>query len=202
MTSKDIFERNIVEVKLLTEIYRFAKSNLTALDLSDILRSEIVMAVSAFDCLLHDIVKSKMMDKLSEPDSQSKSLQEFPIPLNVVQDLISQPSEEARQTILSVTIKQIIHKDSYQSARNIDNALRLISVNNIWFKIKDRLGLSVEDIKSTLGLIIRRRNKICHEADIDPLTNKKIQIDENDVIDMIDFIHELGIAIYDKIDEL
>ncbi len=57
----DQFNINIETVKHLGVIYSAFENHLTpAVDLSDILRSEIVLAVSALDCFIHDLVRIGM----------------------------------------------------------------------------------------------------------------------------------------------
>jgi hypothetical protein len=62
------------------------------------------------------------------------------------------------------------------------------------------LGASLDDkekyLKQQLSLIVSRRNQIAHEGDFDPLLNEKRDIDKNTVAHIIDFIEDLGCAIY------
>ncbi|MDJ0619190.1 MAG: HEPN domain-containing protein [Calothrix sp. MO_192.B10] len=50
-----------------------------------------------------------------------------------------------------------------------------------------------KDIKQQLNLIVDRRNKIAHEADIDPTLNlgEHWNIDESMVNDAVDFIEQV-----------
>jgi hypothetical protein len=57
---------------------------------------------------------------------------------------------------------------SFQQADKIADAIRLISSVHLWNEVSTRLGIPVVDIKNRLQLIVDRRNKIAHEADIDP----------------------------------
>ena len=55
------FRANIVRVRDLGVIYSALKAQTTgAIDLSDILRTELVMAVSALDHYIHEIVRLGM----------------------------------------------------------------------------------------------------------------------------------------------
>ena len=56
-----------------------------------------------------------------------------------------------------------------------------------------------EDVKTKLGLILLRRNKIAHEADIENLVSmKKTEIERTDVEEVIAFLNNVVLAI-DKI---
>lgn len=54
-----------------------------------------------------------------------------------------------------------------------------------------------KDVKARLKLIVDRRNKIAHEADLDPTSpGFRWRIDGPMVKDAVDFIEHLGDAIY------
>lgn len=72
-------------------------------------------------------------------------------------------------------------------------------MKNIWSKVAKKMEMSTEDVKTNLGLIILRRNKIAHEADIENLVSmKKTEIERTDVEEVIAFLNDVVLAI-DKI---
>ncbi len=59
------------------------------------------------------------------------------------------------------------------------------------------MAMSDSDVRDTLNLIIDRRNKIAHEADMDPsYPNSRWPISENDVEKSVNFIEKLCEAIH------
>ena len=69
-------------------------------------------------------------------------------------------------------------------------------MKKIWSKIGKKIGMSTEDVKTNLGLIILRRNKIAHEADIENLVSmKKSEIERTDVEEVISFLDNAVLAI-------
>lgn len=56
------FKESIESIKSLHALHKHLCSLLPAIDLSEILRAEIVLIVSAFDCFIHDIVRKGVMD--------------------------------------------------------------------------------------------------------------------------------------------
>jgi hypothetical protein len=63
---------------------------------------------------------------------------------------------------------------------------------DLWNEIANKTGKSANDLKKQLDLIVDRRNKIAHEADIDPsFPGNRWPIDEDMVKDAIDFIEKL-----------
>lgn len=72
-------------------------------------------------------------------------------------------------------------------------------MKGIWSKVGKKIGMLAEDVKTKLGLIILRRNKIAHEADIENLVSmKKTEIERTDVEEVIAFLNNVVLAI-DKI---
>ncbi|MBD0303213.1 MAG: hypothetical protein ICV85_13895, partial [Tolypothrix sp. T3-bin4] len=78
---------------------------------------------------------------------------------------------------------------------------RLISNKKLWEEVSinmGRLAKDTEDIKNQLSLIVDRRNKIAHEADIDPSypIGDRWPIDELLVNEAVDFIEQVVESIH------
>ena len=87
---------------------------------------------------------------------------------------------------------------AFQHPDKIADAVRLISDKKLWDCVSGRMSLSKDDVKTRLKLIVDRRNKIAHEADIDPGhpgTGTRWPITRADVDSSLDFIEELCEAI-------
>ena len=57
---------------------------------------------------------------------------------------------------------------SFQQPEKIADAIRLFSDVRLWQEVGRRMSMPEADVKARLKLIVDRRNKIAHEADIDP----------------------------------
>ena len=80
---------------------------------------------------------------------------------------------------------------------SIADAVRLISEVSLWEEVGNRLGMSPQDVRSQLNLIVDRRNKIAHEADSDPTFPGSLwPIDEALVDEAVDFIEQVVESIY------
>ena len=162
------------------------------MDLSEILRAEIVLTVSAFDCFIHDIVRKGVMDIFNANRDENPKYDNLCIPISTVKQMLQADNDLDRNELLEISVKKILSKESYQSPSSIENALQLISIKKIWFSIKDDMHMSSEDIIKKLGIIINRRNKIAHESDIkNHIDTTKNEIEREDVDDVIDFISTL-----------
>ncbi|MBI5914114.1 MAG: hypothetical protein HY842_01960 [Bacteroidetes bacterium] len=187
------FQRNIDSVKVLDAIYAYLNPKVTSFDLSEILRAEYVLIVSAFDCYVHDIVREGMIEIFEGAKSANDKFNDFAIPFKIVNQLLSTNDSNTRKQIIDIAIKEVTSKDTYQAPAKIENALGLIAVKNIWSLIVKELPeySSAKEIRDTLNIIVNRRNKIAHEADIDRATGQKKAINTEDITDALKFIEKI-----------
>jgi hypothetical protein len=68
----------------------------------------------------------------------------------------------------------------------------------LWDEVASKMSKPAKDIKQQLTLIVDRRNKIAHEADIDPTLNigNRWYIDESMVGDTVDFLEQVVESIH------
>jgi hypothetical protein len=89
----------------------------------------------------------------------------------------------------------IIDKHGYltfQQPDDVAEAIRLFSPVALWPEVATRMGLTAENVKTRLSLIIDRRNQIAHEADLDPSFPGILwPISMPDVTSSIDFIERV-----------
>lgn len=91
------FNINIETVKHLGAIHSIFTTQLTpAVDLSDILRSQIVLAVSALDCFIHDLVRIGMSEIFQGSENLPNSFLNYGISIQVVKRILdaSTPDEQ------------------------------------------------------------------------------------------------------------
>ncbi|MEH2169587.1 MAG: HEPN domain-containing protein [Nostoc sp.] len=95
-------------------------------------------------------------------------------------------------------IRERLSYQSFQQPDKIADAIRQISDKKLWDEVATKMSKSSKDIKQQLTLIVDRRNKIAHEADIDPTLNigNRWYIDESMVGDTVDFIEQVVESIH------
>ena len=190
----DIFRSNIQSVKELHALHGHFSNILKAMDLSEMLRSEYVLVISAMDRFLHDIVKERLL-KIDIRDVVNLNIsaqKEYPISLFTVKSLLDSPDELTRNQLLETDLKKSLEKISFQSSKSIESAMTLIGCKKLWSKLGKQLSLPPEDIKKRLDIIIRRRNIIAHQADIsNDVTLEKNNIERLDVDEEIIFIEKI-----------
>lgn len=164
----DAFDASLARVRHLHGLHDALRKQLTsAVDLSDLLRAEIVMSISALDHYIHEISRKGMIECWTGQRPMTQAFEKFPIPISQTRSLASTNPTNAT-AILDSIIRQKHGYESFQKPTKIADAIRLFCSINLWKEVGHILGQSPDDVKNTLGLIIDRRNKIAHEADVDP----------------------------------
>ena len=148
-----------------------------------------MLAVSAFDYYIHEVVKINMIEIFKGNRCMTKSYKNFLISIDSVYQALNTPSSQAW---LENEISLRHSWKSFQHSDNVSDAIKLISDKNIWKEIAKKMTETPNDIKKKLNLIIDRRNKIAHEADIDPsYPGLRWPINESMVEDTIAFIENI-----------
>ncbi len=192
------FETNLASVKQLGIVYSAFKDKVTqVIHLDELLRAELVLAVGAFDCYIHDLVRIGMGVVFKSGQKESNAYLNFGVSLKFVKELIPANSESDRLTLFEQEIRRLHGFKTFQTAKNISQALSFIGIKTLWDKVGNILGMNSADVKTGLNLIIDRRNRIAHESDVDPTLGigNKYPIDFPLVNDAIGFLDSIAHAI-------
>lgn len=191
----DAFNHSLARARHLHGLHQTLKATLTAaVNLSDILRAEVVMAVSALDHYVHEIVRLGMIDCWNGTRPATESFKKFALSIATAKSLAN-PSLAV--TALDSEIRSKHGYASFQKPDKIADAVRLFSSVSLWDAVAGQLGMNPKDVKASLGLIIDRRNKIAHEADVDPSFPGQLwPISDIMVETMVNDINAIGHAIH------
>ena len=191
----DQFRGNLQRVRALGSIYQALNAQTTqALDLSDILRSEWVMAVSALDHYIHELVKLGMLEAYHGNRTQTDAFLRFQITMNSTLQAVRASGND---DWLEGQIRSSHGHLSFQSPDKIADGVRLISGVPLWDEVASRLGTTSQDTREQLRLIVNRRNQIAHESDLDPSYPGILwPINPNMADDAVTFIENVAEAIY------
>ena len=193
----DLFRLSIARVRDLIAVHNSLKAQASSvLDLSDILRAALVLAVSALDYYIHEIVRIGMLEIHRGQRPEPPAFSGFQISLGNARAGIN-----AGQNIDSWLEDEIRQRHSYKSFQQPDaiaDAVRLICDKKLWEEVSINIGRPAKDIKKELSQIVDRRNKIAHEADIDPSypIGDRWPIDELLVNEAVDFIEQVVESIH------
>ena len=190
----DQFRANIQRARSIGSIYQALDSQTTqALDLSDLLRFEWVMAVSALDLYIHELVRLGMVEVYRGNRPQTDAFLRFSITMRLTLKAINDPQDDSW---LEDQIRISHEHQSFQTPDNIANAVRLVSNAPLWNEVSALMGVTSQYTRERISLIVNRRNQIAHSADIDPFGSGLRTIDFNMVDAAVSFIEEIAEAIY------
>lgn len=185
--AKDNFDSNIRSIYNSVSIYQYLENNAKNLDSTILLRSQIVLIVSALDTYVHSAVINKIIELYF---SQSNTELNIEVPLSLMHRM-KDVNETMQKEMLSNYLNEKFSKDSFQSPKSIEYAYSILGIDHIWIRLCSKLGGSAEDIKNTLALIVKRRNKIAHESDWNKITGEYEEIDLNMVLNCKEFVQQI-----------
>lgn len=202
LRAKSRFNKGIERIRKLDTVYLHLVTSIGIphSDVADILRSQIMYLVSAFDKFIHDLVRQGMVDAFLNTRIKTASFKKFSISLEQFHDLTSSSIIPPAQTVFENIVIQNHRHLSFQTPEKVVQALSLVwDEPHKWQKISSSMGLPENDVRVELNNIVIRRNQIVHENDFDLLTNTLQPITHDDVKDSVDFIEKLGGCIYSEV---
>jgi RiboL-PSP-HEPN len=198
--SLTLFSVNMQEAKNLTSLYEYLDSSIKSPhSFDDLLRSQIVYSVSAFDKLIHDVIRIGMMEIFTNRRNPTSKYLTETISTSTYNDLIS-ATVPPKEYIFEKAIVKKLKIVSYQDPDKVSEGLSYIwEEKQKWKKISEKMMTDDGTAKTTLKLIASRRNAIVHEADIDPSTNHKYSISKLECQSITEFLCKCGEAIVDLV---
>ncbi|SRR5712692_4990779 len=193
------FEVNLQSARRLGFIYlAFVDKFTEAITLDDLLRAELVLAVSAVDCYIHDVVRVGMTRCFSAVGGEPNAYLNFGVSLGLAKRIAAEASEPVRLALVEEEIRRLHGFRTFQNAENISQALALIGVKSIWDKVGISLSIRPSDVRTRLDIIVDRRNRIAHESDVDPTMGigMKYPIDHPMVQQAVNFLEQMVKASY------
>jgi len=191
----ETFRSNIQRVRHLGGVNKALLSLTTsALDTSDILRAQIVLSLSALDQYIHEITVIGMVEIFSGARAPTDAFLKYRVSMEFVRDSSLLQDSKA---LFESEVRERHSFLSFQHPDKVADAIRLFSDVQLWKEVAIKLSISAADVKTHLRLIVDRRNKIAHEADIDPsYPGARWPISEHDVDKAINFIESVCEAVH------
>jgi RiboL-PSP-HEPN len=192
----DRFNENIGRARSLSELAESLSRLITdAVDLTDILRASLVLSVSALDNFVHEFVRLGMLEVHRGNRPITDAHISFKIPLSAVKVGIMNNSQD---DWLDQAIREAHCWISFQHPDKIADAIRLISPVKLWERVAFKTGMTAADVKTQLNAIVDRRNKIAHEADMDPTNpGHRWPINIIEIRNAIEFLEKIANAIFE-----
>lgn len=166
-----------------------------ALELDDLYRHSLAGAVSALDTCIHSIVRSGIILQLRgigpKPDAH------LPVATDLFRRWYSRDYSALGEIELS--LRTAHGRWTMQSSKDIADAVKLVSSKPLWISIADQDRQAAGLLKESLDVVVKRRNQIVHESDIDPSTGMKWPINSPLALTAIDVLQERGHAVLDHV---
>ena len=142
------------------------RATTSAVDVGDIQRAAIVMVVSALDHFVHEKVREGMFEALEGTRARTSAFDSFEVAMSLVLQVKGDPAND--DWLDDAITKRHGHRP-FLKTEDIAGAIRLTSEVQLWNEVANHLGYdSAQTLKTDIKLIVDRRNKIAHEADLDP----------------------------------
>jgi hypothetical protein len=161
----DAFHECIERVEHLAGLYKAIASLTTpAVDSSDLLRAQIVLTVSALDFYVHEVTLLGMLEVYTGRRPPTQAFESYRVSVGAM----LAGSSSGGTAWFEDEVRDRHSFLSFQQPDKIADAIRLFSDVKLWQVVAGSLGQTDSAVKATLRLIVDRRNKIAHEADLDP----------------------------------
>lgn len=193
-TAIEAFRASIARVEQLGGLHDAILSLTTkAIDASDILRAQIVLGVSALDYYIHEITVRGMVMVFNGRRPATAAFRKYRISM----DSVIASSSNVGNSWFESDVRERNSFLSFQQPDKIADAIRLFSDVKLWQEVGQRMAMPEIDVKTRLKLIVDRRNKIAHEADMDPsYPCARWPITKHDVDGSLQFISKLSESIH------
>jgi len=191
------FERNIRYTRDLLALGRAVDAATTeALETGDIQRAAIVMAVSSLDHYVHEKARVGMQEILVGARPATDAFERFPVTMK----LALEGGENPTESWLDDAIRAQHGHRPFLKTDDIAEAMRLISEIQLWNEVASELNLDVVAVKAELKTVVDRRNKIAHEADLDPTSpGRRWPISDVLAGNAVDYIEQVVRAIEKRV---
>lgn len=161
----EAFRESIGRAEHLGGLYK-ALSGLTtaAVDASDLLRAQVVLAISALDYYIHEVTVLGMIEVFEGKRPRTPAFLKFRVSVGTISAGMSTRSS----SWFEAEVRERHSFLSFQQPDKVADAIRLFSDVRLWQEVASKMASTDKALKDRLKLIVDRRNKIAHEADLDP----------------------------------
>jgi hypothetical protein len=158
----------------------------------DLLRFQIVYSVSALDKLIHDLIRIGMVQIFIGTRLATRKYLAETISMTAYANL-SSATIPPKEYYFEQEIISKLGIVTYQSPDSIAEGLSYIwDEKHKWQKIAAAMDIKENQARTQLKLIVDRRNKITHEADVDITSGGKFAISKSDCESTVLFIERCG----------
>jgi hypothetical protein len=172
-----------------------------AFDVADLYRAAWVQAVSALDHWVHRELYDRAVGFALRPSAPRPArFRQIQVPMSLLEDV--QDGSSTMRDAFTAELRRQFGWQSYQAPDKIKQALANISDIPLWSNVAKQLSRTEDDapvnseaVQAQLRDIVKRRNRIAHEADRDPdRPGARNPISDTEATETIDWIQQMAVA--------
>ena len=133
-------------------------------DPTDMYRAALVQSVAALDSYAHDVVLDRAVDILLGRLAAGSATR-LGLHFGAVRELLAAPTPTDLEMICRQKINERLSTETFQKPDDVAGAFAMVGVPAIW---SSAFGTSAGTTKTSLSLVVQRRNRIVHRCDVDP----------------------------------
>lgn len=176
MTPKAHFEAVWDRCAQLAALHAYLAKNVSSiLPLDELLRAEWVARVSALDLYIHELVAQRMLATFERRRPPSPAYLRFQLSNETLDRIRAAATPSDASAAFDLEVRNQLTSHTYQDPDKIACAVRLCSEIELWNEVALNLGATpstkvdeAKSLKKMLSLMVRRRNQIIHEGDVQP----------------------------------
>jgi len=168
MAAITTFESTIERAGHLVEIHKtLASRGKPPAHYSDILRAAVVLSVAAMDGYFHDLILDNVTPCIVTRNGKD-------LPGKLIEIIKKQASHEklieifhrdrSRAHVRRLVMEELSDK-TFQNVGKIEEALKIIGVDDIWIDVGKELECSKAEAKEYVQEYVERKHRIAHEGD-------------------------------------
>jgi hypothetical protein len=158
----------------LSTLHAYLEKNVSSVMQPDeLLRAEWVARVSALDLYIHELVAQAMLAIFEGQRLASPAYLKFQVSTESLNRIRAALTPLEASAAFDLYARNFLSRLTYQAPDDIADGVRLCSSIELWNEVVLRLGATpatkageVKSLKTQLSLIVRRRNIIAHEGDL------------------------------------
>ena len=160
----------------LSTLHAYLANNVAAvLSPDELLRAEWVARLGALDLYIHELVAQYMVEIFEGRRPPTAAYSRFKISTDTLDRIRTTPTSAGASAAFDLEVRNQLSFLTYQDPDRIADGVRLCSPIELWNEVALKLGATPDTkvdeakrLKTELSLLVRRRNQIAHEGDLQP----------------------------------
>ncbi len=158
----------------LSTLHAYLEKNISGvLQPDELLRAEWVARVSALDLYVHELVAQGMLATFEGRRLATPAYLRFQISTETLNRIRAAATPSEASAAFDLYVRTYLSRITYQAPDDIADGVRLCSTIELWNDVALKLGATpatkadeAKSLKTELSLVVRRRNTIAHEGDL------------------------------------